>query len=350
MTSGNCDNNEVNGCETDTTSSNMHCGMCGRACPTNEHCSASACVPNTTVSCLALLQQASTTPSGVYPIDPDGSGPLPMTNVYCDMTTQGGGWTLVQRSVLDYPMSVTLQTTLAAFKNNTLGDPRPNNVFRLAAAYWPLLQTASEEHLMVHTPVRQNNTSCRPLRYVGRGGRWLVRGRERRDHRDARARALRPFQRALRGGHHDDRRGQRLERRELRERSPSRAVVLRQLFSTCFTFGGGYWGYPVNPPRPMASWLATADLAGLTVTTACMGDSSPVQTSGGFYGESWIRSISCVELLKNCPAPGGSESAMMNGRWLSLRMFQPRTSLLSLALPPSWLREVLSAVRARTGR
>nr|WP_052408569.1 fibrinogen-like YCDxxxxGGGW domain-containing protein [Nonlabens ulvanivorans] len=45
-------------------------------------------------NCLAYYNAGSTT-DGVYTIDPDGAGVNPAYDCYCDMTNDGGGWTLV---------------------------------------------------------------------------------------------------------------------------------------------------------------------------------------------------------------------------------------------------------------
>jgi hypothetical protein len=46
-------------------------------------------------SCAAIRAGSPTAPSGVYAIDPDGAGGGGAFDVYCDMTNDGGGWTLV---------------------------------------------------------------------------------------------------------------------------------------------------------------------------------------------------------------------------------------------------------------
>ncbi|MBK8257047.1 MAG: DNRLRE domain-containing protein [Polyangiaceae bacterium] len=122
----NCDGIDSNGCEVDLTSP-TNCGGCGIACA-NGHgatsCNDGACVPtcssgfadcdgnpvngcetNTKItcgtcdasgtSCRDILAKDSTAVSDIYQIDPDGQGPLEPVSTYCDMTTNGGGWTAI---------------------------------------------------------------------------------------------------------------------------------------------------------------------------------------------------------------------------------------------------------------
>ena len=79
------------------------------------------------------MRKSGVTKSGIYSLDPDGKGPM---HVSCDMTTDGGGWTVIQQRFdnstdfyLDWPSYKQGFGTLTG--NLWLGN---DNIHRLTAS------------------------------------------------------------------------------------------------------------------------------------------------------------------------------------------------------------------------
>jgi hypothetical protein len=97
--SGHCANGVKDGDETDADCGGR-CPRCanGKRCGASTDCASGLCSINACVaaaSCKALKLAATGVTTGRYLIDPDGSSSGTPFEVHCEMSTAGGGWTLV---------------------------------------------------------------------------------------------------------------------------------------------------------------------------------------------------------------------------------------------------------------
>jgi hypothetical protein len=82
-------------CENVQTS-NTHCGECDNPCEEYEECSQGDCLQlDLPRDCADVWHRGESAGDGTYLIDPDGDGGLTPFQAYCDMTYDGGRWTLV---------------------------------------------------------------------------------------------------------------------------------------------------------------------------------------------------------------------------------------------------------------
>ena len=95
-----CDDMLLSGTESDVDCGGMCMTKCadGKMCNGGGDCASGYCSMNkcaVAISCQQIKQGNAMAPSGIYTIDPDGGGMGAPLKVYCDMVTDGGGWTMV---------------------------------------------------------------------------------------------------------------------------------------------------------------------------------------------------------------------------------------------------------------
>ena len=93
-----CTDKVKNGNETDVDCGGGTCAKCGagKACKASTDCAPGVCQTSACrygLSCKEILDKKGSSGSGVYWVKPKGSSSA--FKIYCDMTSNGGGWTLV---------------------------------------------------------------------------------------------------------------------------------------------------------------------------------------------------------------------------------------------------------------
>ncbi len=226
--------------------------------------------PELCASCLQTLDEGGSVGDGLYTITLASLGE---TEVYCDMTTDGGGWTLLQRTVWDWSESSALVSDYSDWYATTVGDPDTGSVYRMAGQGWGDLNEDLDHLIVITARDDSDGSDCEPLYYMATAGALSVTSTATTTSSWSSTVTL-------------------INSTTLTTTDTGDYTACVSDYdavpwfysyccTTCPTFGGSYWS---DEAHPMASYIdSTADLYGYTDADVCPSGAAIANVNGSSY-------------------------------------------------------------------